>query len=156
MKIKKFLSFLCSNFREITNLDHVFMTFLVWASDLSLSLLLTPPDAESFKWYTKEILIFLYLKNKIRKGIRKNEFVFFFEIITIEYLFGNTALNGKIQIMLFIGTILVPPRAQISSGSGFIGFSNFSKVRVWVNRVSLLKFGFSGLLGLFFDFTKWC
>ena len=38
MKIKIFHSCLCSNFREITNLDHVFMTFLVWASDLSLSL----------------------------------------------------------------------------------------------------------------------
>ena len=84
VKIKKFLSFLCSNFREITNLNHVFMTFLVWASDLSLSLLLTPPDAESFKWYTKEILIFLYLKNKIRKGIRKNEFVFFFFLKSLQ------------------------------------------------------------------------
>ena len=41
-----------------------------------------------------------------------------------------------------------------SSGSGLIGFSNFSKVRVRVYRVSLLKFGFSGLSGSGFDFTK--
>ena len=35
-----------------------------------------------------------------------------------------------------------------SSGSGLIGFENFSKVRVRVHRVSILKFGFSGLSGL--------
>ena len=34
-----------------------------------------------------------------------------------------------------------------SSGSGLIGFVNFSNVRVRVYRVSLLKFGFSGLSG---------
>ena len=41
-----------------------------------------------------------------------------------------------------------------SSGSGLIGFSNYSKLRVRVYRVSLLKFGFSGLSGSGFDFTK--
>ena len=35
-----------------------------------------------------------------------------------------------------------------SSGSGLIGFANFSKVRVRVYRVSFLNFGFSGLSGL--------
>ena len=34
-----------------------------------------------------------------------------------------------------------------TSGSGLIGFVNFSNVRVRVYRVSLLKFGFSGLSG---------
>ena len=34
-----------------------------------------------------------------------------------------------------------------SSGSGLIGFANFSKVRVRVYRVSFLNFGFSGLSG---------
>ena len=43
-----------------------------------------------------------------------------------------------------------------SSGSGLIGFSNSSKVRVRVYRVSFLKFGFSGLSGSGFDFTKKC
>ena len=41
-----------------------------------------------------------------------------------------------------------------SSGSGLIGFENFSKVRVRVHRVSLLKFGFSGLSGLGLESTK--
>ena len=34
-----------------------------------------------------------------------------------------------------------------SSGSGLIGFANFSKVLVRVHRVSFLRFGFSGLSG---------
>ena len=34
-----------------------------------------------------------------------------------------------------------------SSGSGLIGFANFSKVRVRVYRVLVLNFGFSGLSG---------
>ena len=42
-----------------------------------------------------------------------------------------------------------------SSGSGFIGFPNFCKVRVRVYRVLFLNFGFSGLSGSGFDFTNW-
>ena len=41
-----------------------------------------------------------------------------------------------------------------SSGSGLIGFAFSSKVRVRVYRVSFLEFGFSGLSGLRFEFTK--
>ena len=54
-------------------------------------------------------------------------------------------------------TILVPGQVQNSSGSGsafgkssgsgLIGFAFSSKVRVRVYRVSILKFGFSGLSG---------
>ena len=41
-----------------------------------------------------------------------------------------------------------------SSGSGLIGFAFSSKVRVRVYRVSFLEFGFSGLSGSGFEFTK--
>ena len=41
-----------------------------------------------------------------------------------------------------------------SSGSGLIEFAFSSKVRVRVYRVSFLEFGFSGLSGSGFEFTK--
>ena len=73
-------------------------------------------------------------------------------------------LIGGYRYSIIVSYVLVPGRVHNSSGSGsgfgkssgsgLIGFAFSSKVRVRVYRVSFLEFGFSGLSGSGFEFTK--